>query len=162
MRLYVHTKTHTWIFKGTGEETIQAVLSEFVRAASSHTGLKDASVLRAALPSGKQLAASDSLRKHFVSRDDLHVVVSQEPAQRATPVAKAAAKAAAPELVKGSSSGAARMTGSELENSLKVVTELLSKASIAVTNKNYAQAREHAPAVLSDTCTVLATRIPGL
>lgn len=149
MRLYVHTQTHTWIFKGTGEEKVQFVLSEFVRAASTFTGLKDASVLKASLPNGKQIAGTDALSRHFSDRDDLHVAVAVASTPALQPVAKAAAKAPEPAKASASGSGSARITASDLESSLKVVTELLGKAKIAVTNKNYAQAScaSHGPPV---------------
>lgn len=142
MRLYVHTKTHTWIFKGTGEETVQFVLSEFVRTASSHTGLKDASVLRGVLPNGKQLAGTDPIKKYFADRDDLHVVVASSSAPQ--PARKATAEAAS-KPANAPASGSANAATTHFEDSLQLVTDLLSKASIAVTNKHYAQARSCKP-----------------
>lgn len=136
MRLYVHTRNVTYIWKGTGSEKLESLLSDFVKAAASITGLTDPGVLTAALPSGKALAASDPVNKFFQDRDDVSVVV---PA--GTPPPKAVQKAPAAKPKSEVPPTGRRPAAAEIEESVRVITDLLSNAAIAVRNKNFAQAR---------------------
>ena len=138
MRLYVHTHNVTYIWKGTGSENLESLLSDFVKAAADFTGFTDPGALQASRQSGKALAASEPVNKFFQDRDDVSVVVG-------TPQLKVDAKAPAAKpktaVVKAAASGS-RVTGLGIEGeSLGVIKHLLSNAAIAVQNKNFAQVR---------------------